>query len=403
MLSASVFRLLAARHRSIHGFRWSSSVWQVSSHGRIRDPTGAIRLGSLQLTGYRQASIENRKYLVHRLVAATFLGAPPDQNRWQVNHLDGDPANNHVDNLQYVSNSENQLHAWARQESRAKTGKAVLWRPFGKASWNYCASQGEAGRLLGVAQASVSLCCRGVKPKAGGHGMWYEFKLAAEENNLSWSSSDEVWMVAKYPCEPKAVPNLLVSNHGRVSPARQSTTGTSRGCRLSSGYYTVKRNGRSLFVHRLVAGTFLDEPHSSDMQVNHRDLDRGNNHVENLEFVTCSQNMQHSYSLRARCSRGGKAVQARTGGCEGPWQDFKSIKSASSVTGISERSISRACASAPFNFAEWEFRFAAQESLPGEEWRTVVFNGARAPKRSAQNLPQVPGWRCHGVKLRDRK
>ena len=119
------------------------------------------------------------------------------------------------------------------------------------------------------------------------------------------------------------------------------------------------------------------------MQVNHRDLNRGNNHVDNLEFVTRSQNMQHAYLLRARCSRDGKAVQARTKGSAGPWQDFKSMKSAASITGISRRSISRACAGARINCADWEFRFAAQESMPGEEWRVVVFEGARAPRWSA--------------------
>ena len=226
MFSAAVFRLLAARRRIIHqhSYRWTSSVWQISSHGRIRKPTGAISLGSLQLSGYRQASIENRKYLVHRLVAAAFFGAPPDHSRWQVNHLDGDPTNNHVDNLQYVSNSENQLHAWARNESRTRTGKAVLWRPLGETSWNYCASRREAQRLLGVTDKAVSSCCRGLTTKVCGHGIWYEFKLAEEKACLS-SSESEVWSVAKYPCEPNAIPNLLVSNHGRVSPVRQRTSG----------------------------------------------------------------------------------------------------------------------------------------------------------------------------------
>lgn len=92
--------------------------YQISNYGRVKSfkryTEGKILKLSLTSCGYLQVCLcnEEKKYssFVHRLVAEVFIpniGAKP-----QVNHIDGCKLNNHVSNLEWVSQAENQQHAF---------------------------------------------------------------------------------------------------------------------------------------------------------------------------------------------------------------------------------------------------------------------------------------------------
>ncbi len=61
-----------------------------------------------------------KSYLVHRLVAIAYI--PNPKGYPQVNHKDGDKLNSHVENLEWVTVSENQLHAYATGLKRMPRG-----------------------------------------------------------------------------------------------------------------------------------------------------------------------------------------------------------------------------------------------------------------------------------------
>lgn len=60
--------------------------------------------GWLANTGYRMVSMNNKKYLSHRVIWYLVHGAWPDKD---IDHIDGDKLNNKLDNLRLASDSQN--------------------------------------------------------------------------------------------------------------------------------------------------------------------------------------------------------------------------------------------------------------------------------------------------------
>ena len=90
-----------------------NSFIQISKNGEIKSH-GKIIKGEICKNGYKRIHVSNNgvqyKFLVHRLVAETFI--PNPNNLPCVNHKDGNKLNNSVENLEWVSYSENQIHAY---------------------------------------------------------------------------------------------------------------------------------------------------------------------------------------------------------------------------------------------------------------------------------------------------
>ena len=94
--------------KKIEGFE----NYSVSNNGRVRnDKTGRILKTYKKPSGYIQVQMGRKtvpKY-IHRLVAQEFI--PNASNKPQINHKNGIKDDNRLFNLEYCTNSENQIHA----------------------------------------------------------------------------------------------------------------------------------------------------------------------------------------------------------------------------------------------------------------------------------------------------
>ena len=72
---------------------------------------------------------------------------------------------------------------------------------------------------------------------------------------------------------------------------------------------------RTLFLHRIIAFTFIDNPDNKN-EVNHKDLDKTNNDVSNLEWCTRQENIDHYKSTleidEFKCPHCGKFSKNKT-------------------------------------------------------------------------------------------
>lgn len=179
-------------------------LYQVSNYGRIksvarqvkyqnslRNVREKIRKTFIGKQGYERVELskngENKKYNVHRLVAETFINKnekEKDYDRYlEVNHINGIKTDNRAENLELVTRSENELHAYKMNLAKntdKQRNTARLWckenkiKPIIQLSldgkfikeWK---SAIEVEKQLGISRKNISQCITGRNKTAGGY------------------------------------------------------------------------------------------------------------------------------------------------------------------------------------------------------------------------------------------
>ncbi len=157
-------------------------LYMVSSMGDVKR-LDAVTKGFLRiaLSGSRKcpqvALYRNGKkttLYVSRIVAASFLGAPPTHMH-QVNHKDGNVQNNNIDNLEWVTPSENMKHSYDvldRYRNIPRPAKAIVGTSLIDGSTISFSSVTDV-ESYGFSKGNVSLACQKKRPNA--HGYTWEY------------------------------------------------------------------------------------------------------------------------------------------------------------------------------------------------------------------------------------
>lgn len=139
-------------------------------------------------------------------------------------------------------------------------------------------------------------------------------------------------------------PNYMISKEGKIYSIRSNKLKISDDNNF--GYCRVKlfngtnKMGKNFTIHQLVANYYISNLNNYD-QVNHIDLNKHNNNVDNLEWCDNSMNMKHNSDNKPEYSR--KVLQYDIKDKNKIIGTFNSIKEASLKTNTNNTSIIHCC------------------------------------------------------------
>ena len=156
-------------------------LYQVSNLGRVKSlnykctkeekilKPKVCKKGYLMVGLYKEG--KRRYYLVHRLVAETFIDNPEDKP--QVNHKDEDKTNNKVENLEWVTSKENNNYGTRTEKVAKSLSKPICGINIKTNERIEFPSTREAGRS-GFKQGNIVDCLKGRYKTHKGYKWFYK-------------------------------------------------------------------------------------------------------------------------------------------------------------------------------------------------------------------------------------
>lgn len=280
-----------------------STNYEASSKGRIRNKkTGYILKQHENRKGYRLVGIkgnntENITKRVHRLVAMAFIENP--NNKKTVNHKDHDRSENDVFNLEWSTHKEQVDHSRKRKLTTEELGYNDTWG--NREVWKCDHVTGEKIEMFATVRDAA---CSVISSKFGMSQIYtvaegHEISASIPESRqgittasgFKWQFDKLRTFSAEEWCDvDPVIDGYQISTLGRLCNPRGKVKSP-----YGPGYSKHCVGGTPYYVHRLVALTFLKRVEWKDF-VNHIDGDKNNPSVDNLEWVTLSENSRHAYA-----------------------------------------------------------------------------------------------------------
>jgi len=95
-------------------------IYQCSNYGRVKNfKTNKVLKPSINSTGYYVVNLhfetKQKTRTVHQLICICFLNHIPNGNTFVINHIDGDKKNNKVENLEIVTQRQNNTFCFRKR------------------------------------------------------------------------------------------------------------------------------------------------------------------------------------------------------------------------------------------------------------------------------------------------
>ena len=286
--------------------RWKEvpffSMYEVSTWGKIRNKKTKRELSrNTYRNNYIRTSLINddkktKQMTLHRLVAITFL--PNPKNKQTVNHKDHDPSNNHLFNLEWATTNEQNSHKRKIDKEKHKlisSRRTCRIDPVTNEVLEEYISIRDAAKWVfdnkltkvksfnngqNIKSAICSVCM-------GKQNMAYSYKWKYSTTDQLVVSDDEWYNIPSHLIDGKE--GYRISKCGKI---KNKTGRVSKGYHKPNDYVWVSIYPKQYLLHILMAKVFLPNP-SGKPYVNHKDCDKTNANLDNLEWCTPSENTIH--------------------------------------------------------------------------------------------------------------
>ena len=316
------------------------SKYQASNLGNIRNKISGYIHTLTKKGNYRSVHLvsdtgKNHVYTVHRLICGAFHMNP--ENLPTVDHIIG--FDNNSSNLRWASYHLQCKNRTYNKDKTHKGSRVFQYNRLGDFIQMYESAQ-DAARNTGLLNSNIVTVCSGRLAATGGF-IWKYYEDTDEflddYPSSGWKVYPMLETLQSMGCKWRELQvhlngGLLVTNSWN---RKRLMTGTLDGSRYKRLHINTSV---SLGVHELVTMTFLKEKPSQYHVVNHKNHNRVDNNLSNLEWVTRSENNIHSFHSDLSI-RGKKMPVVLIDGTEKPLIKFRSVVDVSSHLKVSTTEI----------------------------------------------------------------
>ncbi|AYV80094.1 MAG: HNH endonuclease [Gaeavirus sp.] len=261
--------------------------YKISNYGDIY----SIRQKKMMTLGkgggeYYRLTLTNeagpKKFLVHRLLYDAFEGLTDDNK--VIDHKDWNKTNNSISNLRETSKSENAKNCDTKIYTKSPIHQYSLDNEFIK-EWD---SYDDIYNELKYSSGNISDCCLG-KTKTAYKFIWKNPKVVTDLTDYKTVDTRNDNKFSNYKI------NKIGTIIGRNNMIMQPCKGKGDDEYYRIGLISDAGKTCMLFVHKLVGQTHIYNPDPKIYTiVNHKDENKLNNEMGNLEWVTPSENTTYS-------------------------------------------------------------------------------------------------------------
>jgi hypothetical protein len=246
----------------------------ISKKGEIYNKYGKELSKRIQ-NRYYVFNINQKQHYLHRILAQLFIKNP--DNYKIVNHKDGNKLNYNLINLEWCTHSQNTKHSHDELDNKASRKVICISNNI---EYN---SIRKASKTTGLSVKTISNSCRNLykekKPL-------FRYKDIIEKVEIN-DNNEEYKIIPGFN-------NYEITKSGiiRNKLTKKNLIGYKTEY-ISVTLACINNKNKKEFIHRLVAKTYLENPNNYEI-VNHKDSNKLNNNVDNLEWCSRNDNVKHA-------------------------------------------------------------------------------------------------------------